>query len=384
MKKILIIIFIVFFLWPLEASAQTQELQLLIDNLQRQIQALQQKITAIRFQLETLRSGDADFTFNLTRNLGIGTSGKDVKNLQKFLSQFSEIYPEGLTTGYFGPLTKAAVKRFQQKEGIASTGFIGPITLKRINLLLTMEAGKPGAAPPGPLIAPGPQRVISGIPLRQFAILSRPTYDLEQLALNIHNLINQKRREAGLGELAPDKTLAKTAVDHGLDQAKDNVELTNPDLLCSYPLIRHEGFSFGFTLKERLDNRNVFYRSAAENLAIVPLVKNLIYEYPRGSPPPQCPFIGEIKPANDSKEEKTRAYQETLAKSLEVVRGLQPIKWVNKEWRTIDELAEFAVMGWLNSSGHRKNLLTPAFNFGSVGIVEVNDYVIITHNFVGR
>jgi len=72
----------------------------------------------------------------------------EVKCLQEFLkSQGPEIYPEGLVTGYFGPLTLSAVKRFQQKYwqeilapwGLTQnqpTGFVGSTTRAKINQLL--------------------------------------------------------------------------------------------------------------------------------------------------------------------------------------------------------------------------------------------------------
>jgi len=33
-------------------------------------------------------------------------SDEEVKKLQGFLKQYAEVYPEGLATGYFGPLTE--------------------------------------------------------------------------------------------------------------------------------------------------------------------------------------------------------------------------------------------------------------------------------------
>jgi len=67
--------------------------------------------------------------------------------LQEFLKeQGKEIYPQGLITGYFGPLTQAAVIRFQERfaEEIleplglnSGTGFVGSYTRNKINQLLT-------------------------------------------------------------------------------------------------------------------------------------------------------------------------------------------------------------------------------------------------------
>ena len=78
-------------------------------------------------------------------NLSLGMRNNDVKCLQQLLEILgTEIYPEGLDTGYFGPLTKAAVIRFQNKFadeilipwGISEgTGFVGKTTRAKLNEL---------------------------------------------------------------------------------------------------------------------------------------------------------------------------------------------------------------------------------------------------------
>lgn len=72
----------------------------------------------------------------LTRQLEFGMSGSDVSSLQTFLAADPTIYPQGLVTGYFGFLTKAAVSNFQTRNGIAAVGRVGPITLAAINAQL--------------------------------------------------------------------------------------------------------------------------------------------------------------------------------------------------------------------------------------------------------
>ncbi len=79
-----------------------------------------------------------------TKYLYPGLSSSEVRNLQTLLSQYSDIYPEKLITGYFGPLTKQAVQRFQIKYGIANEsdnafGLVGPKTRKILNLLLQIN-----------------------------------------------------------------------------------------------------------------------------------------------------------------------------------------------------------------------------------------------------
>lgn len=69
-------------------------------------------------------------------NIARGSKGEDVRALQEFLKKNKDIYPEGNVTGYFGSLTKSAVKRFQQKYGIEAIGTVGPKTRAKINELI--------------------------------------------------------------------------------------------------------------------------------------------------------------------------------------------------------------------------------------------------------
>jgi len=69
----------------------------------------------------------------LYRQLELGMRGDDVSSLQTFLALDSTIYPQGLVTGYFGFLTKAAVSNFQIRNGISNVGRVGPITMAAIN-----------------------------------------------------------------------------------------------------------------------------------------------------------------------------------------------------------------------------------------------------------
>lgn len=72
----------------------------------------------------------------LTAQVNYGETSANVSNLQTFLAANGEIYPEGKVTGYFGPLTQAAVIRFQTKFGIDPVGRVGPLTLAKINNII--------------------------------------------------------------------------------------------------------------------------------------------------------------------------------------------------------------------------------------------------------
>lgn len=94
----------------------------------------------------------AIFPPEITRYLYRGISGDDVKNLQTYLAQDKTIYPEGLTTGYFGALTESAVKKFQTKYGVDSVGAVGPKTRAKLKELRTLALNPT----PSPELTPQP------------------------------------------------------------------------------------------------------------------------------------------------------------------------------------------------------------------------------------
>lgn len=85
---------------------------------------------------------------SLARGLDIGSTGEDVRTLQKILNSDSATRvaasgggSPGRETAYFGPATQAAVKKFQVKYGIAAAGdpgygYVGPKTRARLNSFL--------------------------------------------------------------------------------------------------------------------------------------------------------------------------------------------------------------------------------------------------------
>src|SRR3989338_10436587 len=98
-----------------------------IEQLRAQVAVLQEAINVL---LNVAKSEAPELVFEErpSRPLFRGISGEDVTELQEFLSQFSDIYPEGLITGLFGELTERAVKKFQESNGLEVVGIVGPKT----------------------------------------------------------------------------------------------------------------------------------------------------------------------------------------------------------------------------------------------------------------
>lgn len=97
------------------------------DALKTEIKETKAEIKDIKRELKFLRS------------LSRGMSGDDVRNLQELLAQDSSIFPAHFITGFFGPKTEEAIRKFQRKFGIEAIGIFGPKTQAR---LLSLFVGR--------------------------------------------------------------------------------------------------------------------------------------------------------------------------------------------------------------------------------------------------
>ena len=171
--------------------SQIQELLRLVTSLQEQLNTLKAEQTQPETQngasssssrstqatapvedvsesLVSVATSTPVFTHVLLRN----SSGHEVHELQVFLASLSGIYPEGLITNFYGPLTEKAVQRFQAEYGIAdggtpqTTGYgvVGVKTRAKIYELMTEGAGRSNNIPQGLLSAPGIQKKLATTP----------------------------------------------------------------------------------------------------------------------------------------------------------------------------------------------------------------------------
>lgn len=134
MKKISILLFIVGLLFITnnvfaENLANTTNQTETIKQLKEQIQLLQTQIVDLKTEVQSVKK-----ELEFTRVLAKGAKGEDVKQLQEFLKNFTGVYPNGSTDGRFGPLTAAAVKKFQKQNGINPIGTVGPKTQEKLKM----------------------------------------------------------------------------------------------------------------------------------------------------------------------------------------------------------------------------------------------------------
>ncbi|WP_292370447.1 CAP domain-containing protein [Methanoregula sp. UBA64] len=151
------------------------------------------------------------------------------------------------------------------------------------------------------------------------------------LAARVHELINSERQSYGLAPLAYDPALASIALSHSNDMALNNY-FAHVNLAGKTPADR--GNAAGYTCKK--DYGSYYTIGIAENL-----------------------------------------FQNNLYTSVTETNGAYTYDWTAPE-----EIARSSVTGWMNSEGHRKNILTATYDREGIGVaIAADDKVYITENF---
>jgi uncharacterized protein YkwD len=151
--------------------------------------------------------------------------------------------------------------------------------------------------------------------------------DLEQ---QIHTLINKERKLHSLPPLAWDSALAVIARGHSRDMAKKKY----------FSHYSQEGHDFSYR-----------YKQAGYQCGV--RVKRTLY-------------LG-----------AENILQNNLYDSVTSINGNEFYNWNSQT-----KIAETSVEGWMNSAGHRKNILTPHWRKEGIGVViSPDDKVYITQNF---
>ncbi len=125
---------------PAVSRAETAD----ISTLMAQLQTLMKQVETLQAQLATLKG---EIREELKEGLKEGVTDEDVKKVQELLASDSTIYPRGLVSGYYGPLTKEAVMAFQKRHNLPQTGEVDAATKKL--MLEYFKEKKNGKIPPG-------------------------------------------------------------------------------------------------------------------------------------------------------------------------------------------------------------------------------------------
>lgn len=124
---------------PAPGKTDVSSLLTLLKSLMKQVEDLQKQLAQVRTELKD--------------GLHEGMTDEDIKKVQELLATDPTLYPRGLVTGYYGPMTKEAVMRFQTRHGLEVTGEINAQT--KALLLEYFKEKKNGHVPEGLLRTQG-------------------------------------------------------------------------------------------------------------------------------------------------------------------------------------------------------------------------------------
>ena len=160
----------------------------------------------------------------------------------------------------------------------------------------------------------------------------KPVYDAQQIEYLVHELTNQERQNHGLSVLSFDSEITQIARDHSLDMATRNYFAhETPDGLN--PSDRAD--QLGYSCQKMIGL--LIYSGIAENI-----------------------FQGHLFDSYYTVSDVITSYD-----------------WISEE-----EIAEITVQGWMNSPGHRENILTEIFDREGIGVKITADHkVYVTQNF---
>ena len=203
----------------------------------------------------------------------------------------------------------------------------------------------------------------------------------------IHILINKERKKYNLTPLSWDDKIAAVAKEHSENLARENQTTTDPDLLCNYPMIHHEGYHFGLYQNTRLNNRNIYnFDLSGENIALIPKIKKIEYKSKKS-------YDCKTKELNNAfkiileeapEDEKIKIIKDEIKNRQNLIANNPNIEIIKKSYKTISEIENEAVTGWMNSPGHRANILKKEYDTTGIGVAEINDYFIITQVFTRK
>lgn len=163
-------------------------------------------------------------------------------------------------------------------------------------------------------------------------INKKPAIDTIELENKIHLLINQQRQYNGISALVWDARLANVARIHSDDMAsRDYFSHDTPEGLD--PTAR--GAKYGVRCEKTVGN--LIYSGIAENI-----------------------------------------FQNNLYDRIWYTNGVP----TSYEWNDMNDLAQSTVSGWMDSPGHRQNILTQTYDRAGIGIaISSDDKVYITQDF---
>ena len=100
-----------------DVQAALRELKAELSSLRGTVADLKSQLDAVRVELRAARAATVTVPQSETIEQEPPSTLVNVREVQIFLRNFPDVYPEGRVTGYYGDLTKKAIRKFQERYG---------------------------------------------------------------------------------------------------------------------------------------------------------------------------------------------------------------------------------------------------------------------------
>jgi len=167
---------------------------------------------------------------------------------------------------------------------------------------------------------------------KRLTLHEKPEYNAKEIEYLVHELTNLEREKYGLSQLAFDPEIRLIARGHSLDMGvREYFAHETPEGLTPSDRAAKNGYSC-----QKIVGL-LIYSGIAENI-----------------------------------------FQGHLFESYYTING----EITSYDWNTEEEIAKTIVDGWMNSPGHRKNILTEIYDREGIGVEITPDHkVYVTQNF---
>jgi hypothetical protein len=396
MKKIFLGLAIIFLLLPFYPASAAVTLNQRLSG--RILLAVQNRGEAWYVNPKNLERYPLDDPFAAIREVGIGISNKDLAKIPLAASTVKITDKNQLAF-----INHVKGKIFLAVQAHGEAWYVNPVDGKRY-FLITREGiaaviQKLGLGISNFNLAQIPAAVSSASPANQPAanpITDNSPYDLSYLEKKISDLVNAERQKNGLPALTWNGDIAAVARQHSQALALENKPLTGLNKICDYFMIHHEGFSNGIYQDSRLQNNGIYYFSnSGENIAIQG-GKEVFYLTTSNSADQNYgdSCLAAVAAANNalkaslesniSSQDKLNLITQEVGKRTLEFAAESPVDVTSISYISADDLASEIVAGWMNSPGHRANILRPEFTEAGIGAAYVNGYVIATQDFITK
>ena len=230
----------------------------------------------------------------------------------------------------------------------------------------------------------------------ELILANSANYSASDLELKMFEAVNQERISYNKKALVWNAELSAVAREHSQNLADEDEPFTQEGKTCDFPIIHHEGLVFGNYNADRLKNRELYYFSmSGENIALVPAVSTTV-SFSRFDAKKtlfdSCVDRREVMDTafkakldqTEAIEEKIKVIQAEDKMRTEKFALEQAIKIENQRWHSSEEVVTDTVQGWMNSPGHKTNILEESFDEAGMGVASVGGYLISTQVFIKR